>query len=164
MLLKVPFLSRVLPISAPPTRLKRHRWHKKVLKTKDPIIVSVGWRHYQTTPVYAIEDMNEFIEQSGQATFRITATAVIVEFNHETKIMKKIKLVGYPCKIFKKTALIKDMFTSDLEVARFEGAAIRIVSGIRGQVKKAAKEELGNQPKRKGGQAKVVLVIVGTDL
>lgn len=39
-------------------RFKRHRWHKKVLKTRDPIIVSVGWRRYQTTPVYAIEDRN----------------------------------------------------------------------------------------------------------
>lgn len=58
------------------------------------------------------------------------------EFNHAARIMKKIKLVGLPCKIFKKTALIKDMFTSDLEIARFEGAAVRTVSGIRGQVKK----------------------------
>ena len=53
--------------------------------------------------------------------------------------MKKIKLVGHPCKIYKKTALIKGMFTSDLEIARFEGAQVQTTSKIRGQVKKVMK-------------------------
>ncbi|XP_073312093.1 uncharacterized protein [Primulina huaijiensis] len=167
-------------------RIKRHRWHKKVLKTRDPIIVSIGWRRYQTIPIYAIEDSNgrhrmlkytpEHMHclamfwgplappragvvavqnlSNNQSAFRITATATIQEFNHASKIVKKIKLVGHACKIFKKTAFIGDMFTSDLEIARFEGAAIRTVSGIRGQVKKAAKEEIANKFKKKGGFAK----------
>jgi ribosome biogenesis protein BMS1 len=71
-----------------------------------------------------------------QEFFRITATGVTLGFNQSVQVVKKLKLVGYPYKIFKKTAFVKDMFTSSLEVARFEGAALRTVSGIRGQIKK----------------------------
>ena len=39
-------------------RLKKHRWHRKVLKTRDPLLVSVGWRRFQTVPVFALEDSN----------------------------------------------------------------------------------------------------------
>ncbi|XP_020087257.1 ribosome biogenesis protein bms1-like isoform X1 [Ananas comosus] len=162
--------------------IKRHRWHKKVLKARDPITVSIGWRRFQTIPIYAIEDRNgrrrmlkytpEHMHcfaifwgplappksgvlavqnmSNNQASFRITATGWTQELNHAAPIMKKIKLVGHPCKIFKKTALIKDMFTSDLEVAKFEGAAVVTTSKIRGQVKKAAKADLGNKLKKKG--------------
>ncbi|CAM8899836.1 unnamed protein product [Rhodiola kirilowii] len=163
-------------------QIKKHRWHKKKLKNQDPIVVSIGWRRYQITPVYAIKDQNGRLRMlkytpdhafclasfwgplappgtgliavqklsNNQASFRIVARGHILESNHAPHIVKKIKLVGYPCKIFKKTALIKDMFTSDLEIAKFEGAAVRTVSGIRGQVKKAAKEELGNKQHKKG--------------
>ena len=54
--------------------------------------------------------------------------------------MKKLKLVGYPSKVFKKTAFVRGMFNSELEVAKFVGAAVRTVSGVRGIIKKAVKD------------------------
>ncbi|KAJ2720671.1 Glycoside hydrolase 2 (Mannanase, beta-galactosidase) [Coemansia sp. Benny D115] len=147
-------------------RIKRHRWYPRILKTGDPIVISVGWRRFQTIPTYYMNDriMNRMLKYTPEhmhcsATvygpfvqpgtgfcayflkrthnFGIAATGSVLENSPTVNIVKKLKLTGYPDKIHKNTAYISKMFNSALEVAKFEGAAIKTVSGIRGQVKKA---------------------------
>jgi len=91
----------------------------------------------QNTGFLALQTVRQDQEEMRRLGFRIAATGCVTELDKSSQIMKKLKLVGHPFKIYKKTAFVKDMFTSSLEVAKFEGAKIKTVSGIRGQIKKA---------------------------
>ena len=151
-------------------RFSKHLWFPKILKTNDPVILSIGWRKFQTTMAYCVEDKNHRLRlikytpkftnciaicygpqvpinvavvamqnDLGETTddnFRISGTGDVIEVNQSFDIVKKLKLIGEPEEIYKKTANIKNMFNSNLEVARYIGAKIQTVSGIRGIIKK----------------------------
>lgn len=42
-------------------KIKKHRWYPHILKTKDPVTFSMGWRKFQSVPVYSVqgEDVND---------------------------------------------------------------------------------------------------------
>ena len=153
-------------------RLKRHRWAPRILKSSDPLIFSIGWRRFQSIPIYSMQDDNErhrFLKYTPEhlhcgatffgarappntglmafktltgkgAAFRVAATGVLTEVDASFTVVKKLKLTGVPHKIVAHTAFIRGMFNSPLEVAKFEGAAVRTVSGIRGAIKKAVRD------------------------
>jgi ribosome biogenesis protein BMS1 len=75
--------------------------------------------------------------------FRITLTGTILDMDKSSELVKKLKLVGHPVKIFKKSAFIDGMFSSQLEVGKFIGAKIKTVSGIRGVIKKELRTPIG---------------------
>ncbi|RDA91668.1 hypothetical protein CP533_0068, partial [Ophiocordyceps camponoti-saundersi (nom. inval.)] len=159
-------------------RIKRHRWHKRILKTNDPLILSLGWRRFQSLPLYSLSDSrtrNRMLKYTPEhmhciatiwaplappgtgvvgfnsldaeaPSFRIAATGTVLGPDEAGggDVVKKLKLVGSPYKIFKNTVFVKGMFASGLEVARFEGASVRTVSGIRGQIKRALSSTPGH--------------------
>jgi ribosome biogenesis protein BMS1 len=129
-------------------RLGKHIWHPKILKTNDPIILSIGWRKFQTTPIYCVEDKNyrlrmikytpkytncyaiaygpllpinsavvavqNYSNESTVGHFRVCGTGDLLEVNQNFEVTKKLKLIGEPMEIFKKTAFVKGMFNSNV--------------------------------------------------
>jgi len=127
-------------------KFTKHLWHPKILKNNDPIILSIGWRKFQVTPIYCIEEKNQrlrMIKYTPKYTscyaivwgpimpinvavvaiqnysekvnyFRICGTGDLIEINQNFEINKKLKLIGEPLEVYKKTAFIKGMFNSNV--------------------------------------------------
>ncbi|KAH9411287.1 40S ribosome biogenesis protein [Ordospora pajunii] len=143
-------------------KIKRYKWYKKILKSNEPVIFSVGWRRFQSIPVFSMKDATRnrmikytpesmhcnvsfyghvvpagtgFCVYSEKGDFKVLASGTVTDVNGEVELVKKLKLIGYPKRIIQNTVFVAGMFTSDLEVLKFQGANLKAVSGLRGQVK-----------------------------
>ncbi|AFM98409.1 40S ribosome biogenesis GTP-binding protein [Encephalitozoon hellem ATCC 50504] len=143
-------------------KVKRYKWYRKILKTNEPAIFSVGWRRFQSVPIFSMKDATRnrvikytpesmhcnisfygpvvpagtgFSVYSEKGDFRVLGLGTITDVNGDPNLVKKLKLIGYPKEIRQNTVFVQDMFTSDLEVLKFQGASLKAVSGLRGQVK-----------------------------
>ncbi|KAK4533512.1 hypothetical protein CCYA_CCYA17G4394 [Cyanidiococcus yangmingshanensis] len=154
-------------------RLLRHRWFRRLLKTHDPLLFSIGWHRFESVPIFSLEDSTgrhrmlkytlehmhceamlygpvlppgsgvvcfQSLGSERSRDFRVAATGVVCELDHQFRIVKKLKLVGEPHRIFKNTAFIRGMFNSELEVNKFMGALLRTPSGLRGVVKRSVRD------------------------
>ncbi|KAF7684619.1 Ribosome biogenesis protein bms1 [Astathelohania contejeani] len=149
------------------SRVIMHKWNPQILKTNDPLFVSMGWMRFQTIPLFSLRDptRNRMLKYTPEgmhccarfygpvvppgtglamfrgmehsSRFRISLTGVLTDVGVKEDVVKKLKLVGYPGTIHHNTATVKQMFTSDLEVNKFQGGLIKTVGGLRGQIKKA---------------------------
>lgn len=176
----------LLSLTHPPST-KNTSWHPgKVLKTRDPLVVSVGWRRAQVVPVFATEDANGrhralkytpehahclayawfaggaapagtgvLCFQAGAeraAGWRVAATGAVLGGDAAPRVVKKLKLVGEPSRVHRRTAFVRGLFNSQLEAARFEGAAVRTASGVRGIVKRVASARAAAKAAGGGGK------------
>ncbi|KAG7153836.1 Ribosome biogenesis protein BMS1-like [Homarus americanus] len=109
-------------------RIKVHRWYPKILKNRDPLILSLGWRRFQTLMYYAKREDN----------FRMRSLKYARKYLHiEAMFWGPITLVNTGFVALQNITDRVDMFHSETEIAKFEGAKIQTQSGIRGIIKKS---------------------------
>lgn len=106
-------------------KIKTSKFFGRQLKTNDPLIFSVGWRRFQSIPVYSSKTSGDnrmlkysfkhgfclinfygsvvppgtgFSIYSEKAKFRVLGYGNIMDVSGEHNLVKKLKLVGYPKK------------------------------------------------------------------
>ncbi|KAJ3734936.1 GTP binding protein [Lentinula guzmanii] len=119
-------------------RLKGHRWFTRPLKTNDPLIVSLGWRRFQTIPIYSLDDHS----------IRMRMLKYTPEHMHcygtfwGPGVLPNTGFCAF--NTVADGAETGGMFSSALEVAKFEGASV--------WTKAVSAGGLGGDGKRKGGK------------
>jgi len=79
--------------------------------------------------------------------WRLLASGSSLAPHTSLRVEKKLKLIGTPYFVSKRTALIKGMFNTDLEASKYQGSLIRTPAGIKGTIKQVLGELLNRNHK-----------------
>jgi hypothetical protein len=117
--------------------LNRNRYQKYLSSNTSTLVCFYSILIEAGVVVIGINEENAKIRTRTQgANFNILFTGNILPNNNSLNIVKKAKLKGIIYNSFRKTAFIKNMFSSEIEISRFIGSSIQTISGIRGVIKK----------------------------
>lgn len=79
--LQVKFCYINLNITVLKVRLKKHRWHERLLKSRDPLIISCGWRRFQVTFLF-------YLTTIIYTLFQTVVVYSVLDHNHRQRFFK----------------------------------------------------------------------------
>lgn len=112
---------------------------KKFLKTRSSSgVLFYSFPETRGASIVGINWDNFYFNNRYQGTFFIVLfSGLVLDWGKQCKILRKIKLKGKIYKYFRKTAFVKEMFSSEIQINRFRGSLLEQEDGNRGVIKKA---------------------------
>lgn len=157
--------------------LQRHPQCDLVVKSKEEILMQIGFRRYTVRPIYSQHTrsnkhkLERFMPTTGafvasayapmifsnapvvmfkrevDGTVTLLASGSLLSSDPDRVIVKRVVLSGHPCKINKRTATIRYMFHNPEDIQYFKPVELKTKYGKRGHIK----ETLGTHGHMKVG-------------
>ncbi|SPR01307.1 unnamed protein product (mitochondrion) [Plasmodiophora brassicae] len=127
-------------------KVRRTTGYDKPVKSKEPVVLSVGFRRFPARPVYSDDSpsadkhrIERFLHANRYAIAsapkaRLIATGTTFGCDPNRLNIKRIVLTGYPIRIHKRRAVVRYMFFRPDDIRWFKPVPLTTKGGLVGQI------------------------------